>query len=103
MTDRLLVSAQSLQQCAGGGGSTELGPFDEVDKAVTPLLRRQPAEVLRPAVERIGRIAQGFVFGTAPQAGVYEVGGHIFKGGVVVVVDVRDRDTVPAQEFYEGA
>src|SRR5215471_490440 len=94
-----LFGRQSAQEGLGGGGRANFGAVDEIDKAIPTALCQQPVKTLCPLIERFGRITGGLALGTAPQAGVDEIGGHLVESGIVVVVDEGEGDPMAAQQI----
>src|SRR5215469_10685172 len=94
-----LVGRQSAQEGLGGGGRANLGAVDEIDKAIRTALCRQAPKPLGPLIERVRRVTGGLAFGTAPQAGVDEIGGHLVESGIVVVVDEGEGNPMAAQQI----
>src|SRR5215469_9806733 len=94
-----LFGRQSAQEGLGGRGRANLGAVDEIDEAILTALCRQTPKPLGPLIERVGRVTGGLAFGTAAQAGVYEIGGHLVESGIVVVVDEGEGNPMAAQQI----
>src|SRR5580693_38154 len=101
-SSRIESFRESLKKSLCRGGGADLRAIDEVDEAVLSALRRVLAEALGPTIEHVPRIAGRFALRATPQASVDEVAGDRFERRVVVVVDQRDGDVMPAQQLGEG-
>src|SRR2546421_6198948 len=100
-SSRMASFRESLKKRLCRGRGADLRAIDKVDEAVVRVLCRVLAEALSPTIERVGRIAGRFGLSATAETSVYEVAGDRFERRVVVVVDLRYSDAMPAQQLGE--